>query len=187
MKPLCLKSIRAALFIALGVGVLLTIGNPIGPFLFALGLLAVCAINEGHLFTGLCGYIHDKESFSNGMWVLVLNLIYGFVFGLFISIANPALVDTAMEKVNSWSNMTLISFFFRSFFCGVIMFLAVDIYKQTKSPLGILLGVPAFIFCGFQHSIANIITCGVARTLHYTIPIAIAGNWLGSYITRKLT
>ena len=187
MKPLCKKSIRASLFIALGVGVLLTIGNPIGPFLFALGLLAVCTINEGNLFTGLCGYIHDKDSLTDGIWVLVMNLIYGFIFGLFLSIANPALKDIAMEKVAGWSEIHPIAFFFRSMFCGVIMFTAVDIYKQTKSPLGILLGVPAFIFCGFQHSIANIITCGVAHALHYTIPIAIAGNWLGSYITRKLS
>ncbi len=186
MKPLVLKSARASLFITLGVGVLLTIGNPIGPFLFALGLLAVCVINDGHLFTGLCGYIHDKKSFKDGMIVLLLNLVYGYMFGIFLSIANPALKEVAIEKVTSWSDISLIGFFIRSFFCGVVMFTAVDM-KKKGTMLGIIYGIPLFIFCGFQHSIANIITCGVANSIHYTIPIAIAGNWLGSYITRKLS
>lgn len=36
------KSSLAAILISFGVGVLLSIGNPIGPFLFAFGLLCVC-------------------------------------------------------------------------------------------------------------------------------------------------
>jgi len=182
-----LKGIRASLFIALGVAVLLTIGNPIGPFLFAVGLLAVCTINYGHLFTGLCGYINNKEKVLEGMIILIANLISGFIFGWLLSIANPALQEVAITKVNSWLDINILSFFIRSCFCGVIMYLAVDIYKQTSSPFGILLGVPAFIFCGFQHSIANMITCGVAHSINYTIPLCVAGNWLGSYITRKLS
>ena len=181
-----LKSARASLFIALGVGVLLTIGNPIGPFLFALGLLAVCVINDGHLFTGLCGYIHDKKSLKEGMIVLIFNLIYGYLFGLLLSIANPALKEMAVEKIASWSDMSLISFFIRSVFCGIVMYTAVDM-KKKGTMLGIIFGIPLFIFCGFQHSIANFITCGVAHSIHYTIPIAIIGNWLGSYMTRKLS
>ena len=44
------------------------------------------------------------------------------------------------------------------------MYICVNEYKENNSIIGILYGVPLFIFCGFQHSIANIIILGVART-----------------------
>ena len=183
------KACRAALFIALGVGALLTIGQPIGPFLFALGLMAVCYINEGYLFTGCCGYIHDKQSFKEGMIILLGNLTFGFIAGAMLSLANPDLQSVAAEKVANWipevTALNIVRFFIKSCFCGIVMFTAVDMKKKGNF-MGILLGVPLFIFCGWQHSIANIITCGAADTISWTIPICIGGNWLGSYMTRKM-
>ena len=63
--------------------------------------------------------------------------------------------------------------------CGVIMYLAVKMYKE-KTALGIIFGVPLFIFSGFQHSIANIITLGVASTFDWSIILCILGNFIGS-------
>ena len=40
--------------------------------------------------------------------------------------------------------------------CGILMYIAVDIYKNKKSILGIFLAVPVFILSGFEHSIANV-------------------------------
>lgn len=189
MRPTYSKACRAALFIALGVGVLLTIGNPIGPFLFALGLMAVCYINDGYLFTGCCGYIKDKKSFKEGMEILFYNLLFGYIAGAMLGATNPDLIPVAAEKVGSWipevTALNIARFFLKSCFCGVVMFTAVDMKKKGNF-MGILLGVPLFIFCGWQHSIANTITCGVALTISWTIPICIAGNWLGSYMTRKM-
>ena len=50
------KSVGAALLIALGDCVLLKLGQPIGPFLFALGLIGVCYLGQ-NLFTGKCGFL----------------------------------------------------------------------------------------------------------------------------------
>lgn len=50
---LILKSIGAALLISLGNYALLKLGNPIGPVMFALGLLGVCYMGQ-NLFTGKC-------------------------------------------------------------------------------------------------------------------------------------
>ena len=61
------------------------------------------------------------------------------------------------------------------------MYIAVYMYKKG-TPLGIIFGIPLFIFCGFQHCIANIITLGVARTIHLSILICIVGNFIGSII-----
>ena len=62
---------------------------------------------------------------------------------------------------------------------GVVMYLAVYMYKKG-TPLGIIFGIPLFIFCGYQHCIANIITLGVARTFDLSMFICIIGNLVGS-------
>ena len=59
------------------------------------------------------------------------------------------------------------------------MYIAVFMYRKG-TPLGIIFGIPLFIFCGFQHCIANIITMGVARAWHMSILICIIGNFIGS-------
>ena len=61
------------------------------------------------------------------------------------------------------------------------MYLAVAIYRKG-SKLGILMGVPLFILCGFQHCIANIITLGIARTFSWTIILCILGNFIGALV-----
>ena len=58
------KSVGAALLIALGDFALLKLGNPIGPVIFAFGLLGVCYMGQ-NLFTGKCGFlIEDKNNSS---------------------------------------------------------------------------------------------------------------------------
>ncbi len=61
------------------------------------------------------------------------------------------------------------------------MYIAVYMYRKG-TPLGIIFGIPLFIFCGFQHCIANIITMGVARTWPTSIAICILGNFIGSLL-----
>ena len=59
------------------------------------------------------------------------------------------------------------------------MYIAVLMYREG-TPLGIIFGIPLFIFCGFQHCIANVITLGVARSFHWSLLICIVGNFVGS-------
>ena len=176
-----IRSIAASLMIGLGDYVLLTVGNPFGPFLFSLGLILVCYFNL-LLFTGKCGfYIEDNMPMLELCEILLFNLIGGYAFGFIFSFADPALIVPAIAKVESWSCSP--GFFIRSMLCGVVMFGAVGVYKYKKSPIGILIGIPLFIFCGFQHCIANIITLGIARTWDWSILLCISGNFLGSLIT----
>ena len=54
------KSISASILIGLGNYALLKLGSPIGPIIFAIGLLGVCYMGL-NLFTGKCGFlIQDK-------------------------------------------------------------------------------------------------------------------------------
>ena len=173
------KSIGASILIGLGDYALLKVGNPIGPILFTLGLLGVCYMGL-NLFTGKCGFIiEDKIKFLDLMIILIINLIAGYLLGLIFSLCDVDVYKNAIDKVNSWSFN--LSFFIKSIMCGIIMYIAVYIYRK-KSPLGIIFGIPLFIFSGFQHCIANIITLGVARTIHSSIILAIIGNFIGSLI-----
>lgn len=179
INSLVKKSFAASLLIGLGNYALLKLGNPIGPVIFAFGLLGVCYLGL-NLFTGKCGFLfEDKLDPLDLIIILLANLLGGFLIGVFFSLADPTLIEPALSKVSSWDFS--VAFFFRALLCGVIMYLAVKMYKKN-TPLGILFGVPLFIFCGFQHCIANVITLGVARTFSWTLILAIIGNFVGSLI-----
>ena len=181
------KSIGASMLISLGNYALLKLGNPIGPVIFALGLLGVCYMGL-NLFTGKCGFLfQDKIKPLDLLIILVVNLVAGYLFGLLYSIVDVEVFNNAAQKVKTWD--ISIAFFIKSFLCGIIMYIAVYMYKKN-TPLGIIYGIPLFIFCGFQHCIANIITLGVARTFSTSIFICILGNFIGSlfiwYISKDI-
>jgi len=176
---LCRKAAAASLLIGLGNYVLLKIGSPLGPFLFAFGLLGVCVLGA-NLFTGKCGFLFaDKIKPLHLLLILLVNIAAGYLFGLIFAACDNGIITAAQAKVESWDMSW--SFFFRSMLCGAIMYLAVAIYRKG-SPLGIILGVPLFIFCGFQHCIANVITLGVAASWSWTLPICVLGNFAGSLL-----
>ena len=92
------KSVGAALFIALGDFVLLKLGQPIGPFLFALGLLGVCYMKQ-NLFTGQCGFVlEDRIPALDLLIVLLVNLGAGWLFGFLFSAADTTVAEAARES-----------------------------------------------------------------------------------------
>lgn len=175
------KSALASVLISFGVAILLTVGNPLGPFLFAFGLLGVCFF-EADLFTGKAGY-YWKSNLKQLLFILIINLIVGWLCGYFLGIANPGLIIEALIKINTWN--WSFSYFIKSVLCGIIMYLCVDLYKK-KCIYGIFYGIPLFIFCGFQHCIANIIILGIACSFSSTIILCILGNLIGSIIISLL-
>ena len=173
------KSIGAAILIGLGDYALLKLGQPLGPVLFALGLLGVCYMGQ-NLFTGKCGFIiQDKIKILNLLIILLVNLIAGYLIGLLFSFTDKQVLANALSKIADWEFS--FPFFVKGVLCGIIMYIAVFMYRKG-TPLGIIFGIPLFIFCGFQHCIANIITLGVARTFHTSIFLAIVGNFIGSLL-----
>lgn len=169
----------ASLLIGLGDYVLLKIGSPLGPFLFAFGLLGVCVLKL-NLFTGKCGFLfEDNLKIRDLIIILVSNLIFGYLFGMVFGLIDSDVAAAANVKMLGWDISG--EFFLKSALCGVIMYLAVAIYKKG-SPLGILFGVPLFIFCGFQHSIANAITMGAAMGFDLSVLLCAAGNFTGALV-----
>ena len=179
MYEIIRKSIGAAILIALGDYALLKLGNPIGPVIFAFGLLGVCYMGQ-NLFTGKCGFIlEDKIKVSHLFTILSVNLIAGYLIGACFSLIDENIKTAAISKVASWSfDLPMLV---KSILCGVIMYIAVLMYRKG-TPLGIIFGIPLFIFCGFQHCIANVITMGAALTFDWSLIICIFGNFFGSLL-----
>jgi len=187
MRELVNKSIGASILIALGDYALLKLGEPIGPVIFAFGLLGVCYMGQ-NLFTGKCGFfIEDDIPLKDLLIILLVNLVAGYVIGSCFSICDKLVVDNALAKIATWTVSW--PFFIKSVLCGIIMYIAVYMYRKG-TPLGIIFGIPLFIFCGFQHCIANVITLGVGCQFDWSLVVCILGNFLGSlgmwYISRDL-
>ena len=167
----------ASLLIGLGDYVLLKMGEPVGPFLFSFGLLGVCVLGL-NLFTGKCGFwFEDGISVFDLLIILVVNLVAGYGFGALFSMMDGTVVNAAVGKVAAWD--CNLAFFLKSVMCGAIMYLAVELYRRGTK-LGILLGVPLFIFAGFQHSIANAITMGAAGAFSLSLLLCALGNLVGA-------
>lgn len=176
------RAVLASLLIGLGDYILLKVGAPLGAFLFAFGLYGVCMLGA-NLFTGKCGFvISDKKWLELGA-ILAINLVAGWALGWIFSRADASLVAAANEKIAKWDFS--LDFFIRSALCGAIMYLAVKCYK-LGSVWGIFFGVPLFILAGFQHSIANVITAGIATYFDWTILLCAGGNFVGSVVTAWL-
>ncbi len=177
MKELICKSVGASILIGLGNYALLKLGSPVGPVIFAFGLLGVCYLGQ-NLFTGKCGFfIEDKLPIRKLLTILGVNLVAGYLLGMLFSLTDASVVEAAASKVSGWDFS--LAFFIKSVLCGVIMYLAVAMYRKGTS-LGIIFGIPLFIFCGFQHCIANVITMGVATAWSWTLLLAVVGNFVGS-------
>ncbi len=175
-QELVKRAILASLLIGLGDFVLLKAGAPVGAFLFAFGLYGVCKL-KANLFTGKCGFVFRDKRWRELLAILAVNLVAGWAFGAIMGVADSSIIAVAQEKITIWTFSP--EFFLRSILCGAIMYIAVKCYKK-KSLWGIFLGVPLFILAGFQHSIANVITSGVAMSFSPTILLCAAGNFVGS-------
>ena len=71
------------------------------------------------------------------------------------------------------------------------MFFAVDVFKKYQhNPIGIMLGIPAFIICGFEHSIADMYYFLAAGVISWSavgfIIVEIIGNALGALSNKLL-
>ena len=194
------NGVLAGLMIAIGGSVFLAcygngsvVNRSIGAVFFSIALLFICH-NGYSLYTGKIGFIpekHDKEAFAVLLWGLLGNLIATVGLGLAIRYAIPGLGDVAeticRAKLEQGVGQTLI----RGIFCGVLMYLAVSLYRNKNTVLGILFCVPVFILAGFEHSIANMFYFAAAASFSLEsviyIAIVILGNTLGGMLVPFLS
>lgn len=193
MEKIFDKSASATILISIGCCIYLCCDNKyIGAFLFSIALLTICYMNL-NLYTGKIGYLNKKNA-KEIFLTLFVNIVYAIALGLLIygtQINNQSALDKATTLCVQKLSQHWLETFCKSFFCGVLMYVAVEIYKKKNSPLGILLGIPTFILCGFEHSIADTVYFVIARNITPKTPlfllICIFGNSLGSLYVRVIS
>lgn len=178
-KEIILKSILAGIFISIGGWVYLAVGGIVGMVMFAFGLLAVVHFGAT-LYTGTAGFTFDE---GKKWWKLPLILMFNAVgcilVGALTRFSSLELADAAHKIVLSRANGSFLESMMLGIGCGIIMTTAVAFCKDNKY-LPLLFGVPVFIACGFQHSIADafyIATCPIEfLKIHWA---KILMSWLG--------
>lgn len=183
------ESLCAGILIAIGGTVFLSCENKTaGAVLFSVALLCIC-YKSYYLFTGKIGYIveqHTKQDFLNLDVGLFGNLAATFLLGMLLRTVLPNIGEKAAEMCSAKLAQFPLYTFIRGFFCGILMYLAVSIYKEKNSVLGILFCVPVFILCGFEHSIADMFYLGASGIYSVKIilftALVVAGNTFGAIV-----
>ena len=193
LKKNILNGVSAGLVIALGGSVFLACENRyVGAVLFSVALLCICF--KGYsLYTGKVGYIpeaHGKDEWSVLLLGLLGNLIGTYISGVAVRYAIPAIGETALTICTAKLTQTAVSTLIRGIFCGLLMYLAVSIYRDNKTPLGILFCIPVFILSGFEHSIADMFYFAASGIVSWKafgfIWLVILGNSIGGMLLPAL-
>ncbi len=194
------NGILAGILISIGGSVLLAcygdgslLSRTIGATFFTVALLCICY--KGYsLFTGKVGFIperHDANAFSVLLWGLLGNALATVLLGLALryavpSLAAPAELICAAKLTQDWWQ-TLV----RGIFCGMLMYLAVSIYRDKNTVSAIFFCVPVFILAGFEHSIANMFYFGAAGMLSLEsalyLVLVVLGNSVGGMLLPTLS
>lgn len=159
-------AIAAGIFISIGGAVFLSCENSVvGAVFFSVALLSICFMGL-YLFTGKVGFLavsHTGREIAEVSLTLLGNLIGTFLGGILVSAAKPKLMENAIARCLPRLEMGVLPILITAFFCGILMYTAVAIYKEKGSPLGVFFCVPVFILSGFEHSIADMFYFFCAR------------------------
>ena len=179
-------------------GVLISIGGSvylactdkiIGAVFFSVALLCICF--KGYsLFTGKVGFLPEKcdgEALSVLLLGLLGNAVGTIACGYLLRFAVPNIGAAAEVLCQAkLDNQALWQTLVRAVFCGILMYLAVSIYRDKKTPLAIVFCIPVFILSGFEHSIADMFYFAasgiVSLPAFLFLMIVIAGNSIGGVL-----
>ena len=104
--------------------------------------------------------------------------------------AGEGMQTKALSICETKLNDSLLSMFILAIFCNLLIYIAVDGFKNNPhiagKYIGLFLGVVGFIYCGFEHSIADMFYFSVANlwsaeSLLYILVVT-AGNIVGGLL-----
>ncbi len=160
----------------------------VGAILFAVGLLTVVAFKLD-LYTGKVGYVVENP--PNYLWIVLISIIGNFIGCLFVGLMmqyafSPAALLATETAVAAKLDLEWYAAIFKGILCGMLMFIAVDFFKQRQSFLAIFFCVPVFILAGFEHSIADMFYFCAAGVFSLDalvfIILVIIGNGIGGIL-----
>lgn len=192
-KSIFAKAIMSGFLIGIGGTVYLSVDNKyLGGFLFSLGLFTIVQFGFS-LYTGKVGYIpENKPAYIRVVLITLLGNILGTGIAAFL-IRLTRVGDVVHEKaaaaMETKMDDSIISKLVLGFFCGMLMYIAVENAKVSRSKgsdfsavFGVAMPVMVFIFCGFNHSVADCFYLFAANPsaggLLYILIVAI-GNAVG--------
>lgn len=186
-----LKAAAAGIMIGIGGAVYLTLENKvIGAVLFGVGLYTI-VLNGLFLYTGKVGDLisaKDKKAY-------ILQLIFTWIGNLAgTALAAAAISATRIGNLGRTAEVicktkladTPHSILILAVFCGILMYAAVDGFREKGNPLILFFCVTVFILCGFEHCIANMFYFSVAgawslRAVIYLLLMTL-GNSVGGIL-----
>ena len=190
-----LLAVGAGLAISIGGTVYLSVDNKIiGSLLFAVGLYAI-VLNGLFLYTGKVGYLvvqSDKIEYLGLLAITWLGNLAGTWIGA-VSVLNTRIQGIRENAVGICETKLAdgpLSVFLLAIFCGILMYIAVDGFREKENPLILFICVSVFILSGFEHCIANMFYFSIAgawslKTIVYLI-IMTLGNSLGGVLIPSL-
>lgn len=181
----------------------------LGGFLFSIGLFTVCFFGL-HLYTGRVGYVSDNDrKYGISLALMYLGNVIGAVgFGYLLRLTGIATDGILKDVANTVASNKIIAvdggvgqsalkMIIFSFFCGIMVFLAVDIFKKSKNWFikvgGLVICVALFVICGMEHCIADMFYFAINNSYASFLPcllailLATAGNSLGAIASRMVT
>ena len=167
--------------------------------LFSVGLILVCVLGL-HLYTGKVGVVFDGETkrevaenaiclpimlTGNAVGAFALGIICHFAF-MNIPVINDRILAISLGKTTSNT------VFLQGIFCGTLVYIAVFFFKNLQNYgmkiIGIITAVTLFVYCGFQHCIANMFYFGMAFNWNidmlWNLLIVILTNSIGALLVR---
>jgi len=162
----------------------------VGSLLFSIGMFACLALGLP-LYAGRCApALFGRPREAKPLPALLLgNLLGAVACGLVFGLAIPSKVVALQEAKLAQPFLSTLA---RGTLCGMILFTGAFSWKalQSGKPVGVLLGVTAFIVAGFENSIADAFYFSAAlgqgggfrwQTLPFLLA-AILGNTIGAVL-----
>ena len=182
------KSFFAGILIGLGACGYLALGGLPGAIIFAFGLIGV-VLSGSLLYTGRAGVMKLSETGSLVM-IWLFNILACILLGLLMMSLGGEPVERAQTAVAGRLAQGPWRSFLRAVGCGLIIDIAVWMYRATKNILPVLFGVPLFIVCGFYHSIADVVYLVAAwkwsPDILWYYPVIVLGNYAGCNVRRLI-
>lgn len=154
----------------------------VGAILFAVGLFTIFSFRLD-LYTGKVGYVFDNDrSYIPYLVVVIIgNFIGCLILGLMMPLDSASVL--AQGKLDNYDFLRVL---FKGVLCGMLMFIAADCYKNTKSFIATFVCVPVFILAGFEHSIADMFYfcsagCFSVESLIFILTVLV-GNAIGGFL-----
>ncbi|MDE6566281.1 MAG: formate/nitrite transporter family protein [Lachnospiraceae bacterium] len=179
-----MKAVYAGIAISIGGIIYLSIENKIiASLMFSFGLSTV-VIQGYNLYTGKIGFVKDVKELPDMLLFIVGNYIGTFLMAV---LANAASLNIDSRKLaEAKLSKGPMQIFLLAFFCGVMMYLAIDNYQKSKNFLFVIAPVMIFILSGFEHSVADMFYLNLAQSFNLKtfayIGLMLLGNGVGAKV-----